>query len=500
MSIKQTIFESNELRLEPSRLGRSKTLSVPFHSLGSVPGRNLTRRISRALSSHVKPHYLSSLEQQVRSRARSSGSFDSVLRESSSSEDSTFDYQDGLSLSPKSIKNPINSYREFQRGRRQHRQKPTSASSRHAVQKVERGPSLFLCQGRRFIDNPACTYSLPSDLREYQRQDLLCMFLNEVLEGPTCVPIDPRDPPQSVLDVGCGSGFWASTMHDHYVDLGINPPKFTGIDLYNLAGNLKAQGIDWTFVQHDAVKLPFPFPDESFDHIRFGETGMVFPYDLNWYAALRAECLRLLKPRGRMEIRCTDSLIRRVLPSGPKMSAGDEYQCCDGSCSCVGKKMGCYPINNDTKFAESENHYIKQRNYWIGAWCKEHNKCATVLQLLSMFQSVEDDSDRSLRRVAIPMSNMISCEHQYQRWSPTKLSVRSMALELVIREMESYEPMFKEYSRMLDTDWSMWWNDMVEDMMEHNGCAGGECIEAGDWWMMKPDRTDARLIDLAEKK
>jgi hypothetical protein len=66
---------------------------------------------------------------------------------------------------------------------------------------------------------------------------------------------------------------------------------------------------------------------------------------------------------------------------------------------------------------------------------------------------------------------------------------------LVIREMESLEPLFKQISGNSEEEWTSWWNGMMEDLLEDNGCAAGECLEVGNWWVKKPEK-DTSFMDL----
>jgi methylase of polypeptide subunit release factors len=78
--------------------------------------------------------------------------------------------------------------------------------------------------GRRYLaDAP---YLLPADDREINRLDFQHYMLRYALRGNYLAPVAH---PQSILDVGCGTGRWALEMarefpHANVVALDITPP------------------------------------------------------------------------------------------------------------------------------------------------------------------------------------------------------------------------------------------------------------------------------------
>lgn len=121
-----------------------------------------------------------------------------------------------------------------------------------------------LRHGRRYLRE--LPYPLPVDLHEIQRQNLRTLLCCRVFGRAICAPHITKDRvPKRVLEIGCGSGYWSAMCHEYFSSLGQKRVSFTGLDVAPLAPDLKKQGMNWTFIQHDLRRIPFPFRDEQFD-------------------------------------------------------------------------------------------------------------------------------------------------------------------------------------------------------------------------------------------
>jgi SAM-dependent methyltransferase len=94
---------------------------------------------------------------------------------------------------------------------------------------------LVLRSGRAYLNDATLPYPLPVDLAELHRQSLRTLLLIQVFGGPVCSPSLAARPPQRVLEVGCGSGFWSMMCHRYFVKKGHANISFTGIDIGPMA-------------------------------------------------------------------------------------------------------------------------------------------------------------------------------------------------------------------------------------------------------------------------
>lgn len=352
-------------------------------------------------------------------------------------------------------------------------------------------PKPFIYRfGRRYLAESE--YLLPSDLRETQRQNLSTILTTTALGGPLCLPLDPLNPPRTILELGCGDGYWSTVCHDFFICLGMPPPAFTGLDIAREGPNLRSFGLDWRFVNHDITCGMFPFPDNYFDVV-FSK-DMAFSLQAVHCSHVISELCRITKPGGFMEFRDRDYDFRRMI--SPRLRHGvvaihDEV---------IAKETGCYLIDSKTEFTEPSNKFLAQAGNWTRQ-LMEQNDChpCPVAGLASM-EGLEGWEQFGIKKIAIPLSKAISWEYSSAPSSPlgfppkrtTRLTaeqkdLRSTALEVVIGLIESLEPSLRKTCGKTEEEWRRWWNAMIANLVEDDG-ADGECLEIGTSWCRKSPR------------
>ncbi|KAK0246170.1 hypothetical protein EDD85DRAFT_803326 [Armillaria nabsnona] len=102
-------------------------------------------------------------------------------------------------------------------------------------------------------------------------------------------------PPRSVIDLGCGPGFWildAAAAWKH--------TTFVGFDLVDVLQRDFQKTENVQFVRGNFVAYPLPFPDGSFDMVRMANLTLCIPYS-KWEFVL-SEVYRVLTVGGRLEL------------------------------------------------------------------------------------------------------------------------------------------------------------------------------------------------------
>lgn len=363
-----------------------------------------------------------------------------------------------------------------------------------------------LRHGRRYLrDVP---YPLPVDLAELQRQSLRTLLGVQVFGSVLCNPRFDDEPPKKVLEIGCGSAYWTAICHDHFASLG-HQVEFVGLDIAPLATNIKRQGVNWRFVQHDLRRIPLPFDDGAFDLVMLKDLSLLLHVGQQ-HNKILTECIRICKVGGSLEVWDSDHVIRSLLPHPrPPPSRNPREQK-------PAKKTATFAIQPGHPFAPAQNAHIQSANKWI-AEALDRRKlhptpCARIAEMLTMEPDLEDVG---FRRVAIPLgklrwekdapnSERASNAHDSlmsvgwrkkpsyaQILTPEQAALRQTALMTVLQMIESFEPMLKEASGKNSEDWLLWWGDMMAELLDPTKAAlTGECLELGAWWATKLKMSD----------
>ncbi|KAI4834374.1 hypothetical protein E4T44_08858 [Aureobasidium sp. EXF-8845] len=363
-----------------------------------------------------------------------------------------------------------------------------------------------LRHGRRYLrDAP---YPLPCDLSEIQRQSLRTLLGATILGKPSCVPNIAKEVPKRVLELGCGSAFWTGTCHEWFTSLGHPNVEFTGLDFAPLAPDLRRQGVNWRFKQHDFRRFPWPFENDEFDYIMLKDLSLTVHMGLETQRFMD-EIMRILAPKGTLEIWESDHVLRCLLPTPlpPRgMTAEEEKTCRDTK---------TYLISTATPFAPAQNRYIADSNIWIHAALDKLNlpssPCTRMAEILYQETALVDVTSR---RIAIPLGQMRwekdsegklirsgSSGNLFGTVSPKanksktssevmltddQAAVRSTAMLTVIQKIESLEPLLKEASGKNAEEWTRWWAGMMTSLLDQENSGGGsEVLEIGAWWATK---------------
>lgn len=355
--------------------------------------------------------------------------------------------------------------------------------------------------GRRYLRD--VSYPLPCDLSEIQRQSLRTLLGVTILSKPSCSPNVAKNVPKRVLEIGCGSAYWTSSCHEWFASLGHPDVEFTGLDFAPLAPDLKKQGVNWRFVQHDFRNYPWPFETADFDFIMLKDLSLTVPMGEESQNFID-ETLRILAPKGTLEIWESDHVLRCLLPQPPPprgMTTEEEQ---------TAQATKTYCISTATPFAPAQNKYIADSNAWIHAALDKLNlpssPCTRMAQLL--YQETDSLSDVSTRRIAIPLGQLRwekDSEGNMSRsgssgnifGTPPKgksragesaltddqAAIRSTALLTVVQKIESLEPLLKQASGKNAEEWTRWWSSMMTSLLDQESTVGsGEVLELGAWW------------------
>ncbi|CZT23394.1 related to SAM binding motif containing protein [Ramularia collo-cygni] len=396
---------------------------------------------------------------------------------------------------------------------------------------TQSGP-FELRHGRRYLRDAA--YPLPVDLAELTRQTLRTLLAVQAFGKPICSPVFAEDIPQRILEIGCGSGFWSATCHDHYAALGHDNIEFVGMDIAPLAPDLRKQGVNWKFVQHDIRVVPWPFEENSFDLIMAKDLSLVMPLALETENILAA-IINYIRPGGVLEVWDGDHVIRSLHPNTPVASRKKPQE------QFIAEQTATFSIPPGHPFLPTQSKHLQQANAWImqSLFARDLHPvpCVRIAEIM-----LTDDKLGGFgnRRVAVPLGGLKEERGQWEGWkdqrsmsstsgrstpssqsirsgrespapslqiarsghdspmstssmdplkvaqkplTPDQAALRQTALITVLQFIQSMEPLLREVSGKTSDEWTTWCSGMMTELLDPSQAGlSGECLELGAWW------------------
>ncbi|KAL7907795.1 hypothetical protein GGI35DRAFT_67596 [Trichoderma velutinum] len=369
--------------------------------------------------------------------------------------------------------------------------------------------------GRTFLNDHTLTYPLPSDLTELHRQVLRTMLLIQVIGAPVLSPDLIKKPPQRVLEIGCGSGFWSVMCHHYFKRRGHGGLSFTGIDIAPLAPDNSSSTSDdamkpspdmqWKFVQHDLRQMPWPTPSEEYDLVMVKDVSYAVTNKM--MQPFIEECVRMVRPGGTFEIWESDHVIRSLRPHVPTSTVSAE----DAEEQAAAASLGAYVINPQTPLSVPSNNYIAEYNTWLTRALEklDINPLPCTVIGPTLLQEYETLGDVRSRRIALPLSEfrwekegiggVITTESKPESkgkeastpksdkktLTAGQIALRQTALLTQVQEMQALEPILRDVSGKSQDELDMWLTKMMNDLMDESGTSLGECLEFGAWYAKK---------------
>ncbi|KAL7942835.1 hypothetical protein V8C42DRAFT_347329 [Trichoderma barbatum] len=400
----------------------------------------------------------------------------------------------------------------------------TPASSRTILSTEPSPPDGLLASrpfvqrnGRTFLNDHTLTYPLPSDLTELHRQVLRTMLLIQVIGAPVLSPDLIKKPPQRVLEIGCGSGFWSVMCHHYFKSRGHGGLSFTGIDIAPLAPDNSSSAADdtmkpspdmqWKFVQHDLRQMPWPTPAEEYDLVMVKDVS--YAVSNKMMQPFIEECVRMVRPGGTVEIWESDHVIRSLRPHVPTSTVSAE----DAEEQAAAASLGAYVINPQTPLSVPSNSYIAEYNSWLTRALErlDINPLPCTVIGPTLLQEYETLGDVRSRRIALPLSEFrwekegiggvitTDSKPESKGKGPSdkktltagQIALRQTALLTQVQEMQALEPILRDVSGKSQDELDMWLTKMMNDLMDESGTALGECLEFGAWYAKKKKNTAA---------
>ncbi|KND87452.1 hypothetical protein TOPH_07935 [Tolypocladium ophioglossoides CBS 100239] len=374
---------------------------------------------------------------------------------------------------------------------------------------------FILRNGRTYLNDPTLPYPIPSDLTELHRQSLRTLLLIQLFGAPVCSPSLTKRPPQRVLEIGCGSGFWSMMCHRYFKGRGHGGISFIGIDIAPLSPGSASmpadaakpdQDMKWKFVNHDLRQMPWPLPAEEFDLIMVKDMSLAMTN--TEHQDYVDEFLRLLGPGGTLEIWESDHLIRMLRPHVPgsaQTGDADEQE--------AAASLGAYIMSSNTPLSAPLNTFLQEYNNWLTRALEARDVSAVPCTLIGpvLLQESEILADVRSRRLAVPLSevrweheglgavvtrdgrsnvdtkgkDVSSSKMEHKTLTAGQHALRKTALLTVVQQVQALEPILREVSGKSQDEWDVWLGKMMSDLMGEGGASWGECLEVGAWWAKK---------------
>ena len=200
-----------------------------------------------------------------------------------------------------------------------HRRKRAATLVRSPEQ--ESGSRFNWQQDRKYLaDAP---YLLPKDLQEGSRLDFQHYVIRYALHGNYAAPLDH---PQSILDVGTGTGRWAREMAQFFPQanvIGVDVVQPT-VDEQSDRTGYELRPENYSYVT-GSVLDGLPFGDRTFEYVHQRLLFLAIPAD-RWPAVAR-ELARVTRPGGWVEL----------VESGLLTNAGPETERLEGWGNALGR-------------------------------------------------------------------------------------------------------------------------------------------------------------------
>ncbi|KAH8652560.1 hypothetical protein BX600DRAFT_97435 [Xylariales sp. PMI_506] len=395
----------------------------------------------------------------------------------------------------------------------------TTNHSTPAKPRTTVGPKpLIVRNGRTYIHDESLHYPLPVDLAELHRQSLRTLLLFQLFGGPIISTAFSARPPQRILEVGCGSGFWSMMCHRYFAQHGHGSISFTGMDMVPLCGtgpdpNSKPDNdMNWRFIQHDMRRLPWPLQDGEFDLVMVKDMSVSAPGQYS--QVFMDEYLRILKPGGVLEIWETDLTVRMLRPHVPaaQSTAPAEDSESDSEDEDDASRLGAYVVTANTPLSAPLNTYLVEYNGWLSKALDQRYLSAVPCTLIGPMLLQEDGLvEVRSKRLAVPLSEVrweregvggvvtkdgksyidsmkgkgkaadLKTGKGGKSLTGAQAAIRRTALETTVGLIQALEPVLREVSKKSQDEWDGWAGKMTNDLLKDGGTSWGECLEIGAW-------------------
>jgi SAM-dependent methyltransferase len=156
------------------------------------------------------------------------------------------------------------------------------------------GRRMFFFGGRRHLaDAP---YVLPKDMGEIKRLDFQHFLLRNGLQGNYAAPISN---PQSILDVGCGTGRWAMEMATIFPQANVIGVDLVPTEEVTYGYGLERRPDNYVFVQGNILE-GLPFADANFDLVH--QRLLIAALPAARWPGVVSELVRVTRPGGWVEL------------------------------------------------------------------------------------------------------------------------------------------------------------------------------------------------------